>query len=222
VCPHPPAPADGPRVLLVDDHDLFRQGLRRMLEVEGVVVVGESASAEAALELLEHRHPNVVVMDLNLPGMNGIEATRHIARRAGAPAVITLTVSAARDDVIDAIDAGAVGYLLKDASANEIARGVRAAAQGTSVLAPEAAAELISRVRRGEAPGDGKDEAPELSDRELQVLRLLAEGRENAEIADLLYISPTTVKHHLSAIFTKLDASNRVQAAMEAARRGLV
>ena len=210
------------RVLLVEDHDLFRHGLRRMLESAGVDVVGESRDAEEALELLEDRRPDVILMDLNLPGMTGIDATHRVSGRIHAPAVIALTVSAADDDVIHAIDAGAVGYLLKDATAPDIVRAVHAAAAGKSVLAPEAATALIARVRRGEAPGHDDEEGPAFSQRELDVLRLLVAGRENAEIAEELYLSPTTVKHHLTAIFRKLGVGNRVQAVIQAVWRGVV
>jgi DNA-binding NarL/FixJ family response regulator len=208
-------------ILLVDDHDLFRSGLRSLLDATGLTVVGEAPSGEAALGLVERRAPDVVVMDLHMPGIGGIEAIRRLAAQAPGTPVIALTVSAADEDVFDALDAGAVGYLLKDAPTEEILRAVRAAAAGESVLSPSVARAVVERVR---ARASARDRPPptDLSERELDVLRLIAEGRENAEIARVLHLSPTTVKHHVSSILDKLRVANRVQAAIHAVRHGLV
>src|SRR5215213_8124844 len=175
---------DGPhaiRVLLVDDHDLFRTGLRNLLEEQGVDIVAEASSGSEALQHVRESAPDVVVMDLNMPGMTGVEATRHISRDAPLTRVVVLTISDQEQDVMDAILAGACGYLLKDAT-------IRA----------------------------------ELSDREIQVLKLIANGKDNAMIAAELHISPKTVKNHISNILMKLQIENRIQAAVFAVRSGLV
>jgi two-component system, NarL family, response regulator LiaR len=211
------------RVLVVDDHDLFRRGLRRLLQQEGVQVVGEAASGEEALQLAERREPDVVVMDLHMPGMGGLEATRRLARGATPTPVVVLTISSADPDVIEAVEAGAEGYLLKDAATEEIVRGIHAAAEGKLPLSPEIAKKVVERARtttRENPPSPVRH--ADLSKRELQVLSLLSEGKGNAEIGQELFISPATVKDHVSAILAKLGVSNRVQAAIHAVRTGLI
>jgi two-component system, NarL family, response regulator LiaR len=208
------------RVVLVDDHDLFRRGLRELLEEQGLHVVGEAADGEEAVRLAGHAAPDVVVMDLSLPRTSGVEATRRLAAASPASNVLVLTISADETSVIEAIEAGACGYLLKDASAVDIAAGVRAAADGESLLSPRIAGRLLERLR-GPRAGDDHGERAELSERELEVLRLLAEGRDNDEIAEALVISPRTVKNHVSSILGKLHLENRIQAAVYAVRRGL-
>jgi NarL family two-component system response regulator LiaR len=208
------------RVVLVDDHDLFRRGLRELLEEQGLRVVGEAADGEEAVRLAAHAAPDVVVMDLSLPRASGVEATHRLAAASPASNVLVLTISADEASVIEAIEAGACGYLLKDASAVEIAAGVRAAAAGESLLSPRIAGRLLDRVRGPRAEGQPGQRA-ELSERELEVLRLLAEGSDNDEIAEALVISPRTVKNHVSSILAKLHLENRIQAAVYAVRRGL-
>jgi DNA-binding NarL/FixJ family response regulator len=209
-------------LLLVDDHALFRSGLRTILaEFEEVTVVGEAENGEAALALVERRQPEVVIMDLQMPGMSGAEATRRVRESAPRTAVVVLTVSAAEDDVIDALEAGAAGYLLKDAQAEEILRAVTSAVHGGSVLSPGVARTVVNRARRVRS-GDGENPGVELSEREREVLRLLAEGMENAEIAAELFMSVATVKNTVSTLLNKLGASNRLQAAIKAVRSGLI
>jgi DNA-binding NarL/FixJ family response regulator len=209
-------------LLLVDDHALFRSGLRAILaEFDEVEIVGEAESGEAALPLVERRQPDVVVMDLHMPGISGAEATRLVRESSPRTAVVMLTVSAAEDDVIDALEAGAVGYLLKDAEGEEILRAVMAAAEGGSVLSPGVARTVVNRARRLRSD-DGLGRCVDLSERESEVLRLLAEGKDNAEIAAELFVSVATVKNTVSAILNKLGATNRLQAAIKAVRSGLI
>jgi DNA-binding NarL/FixJ family response regulator len=209
------------RVMLVDDHDLFRTGLRNLLEEQGVQIVAEASDGASALGLVRELTPDVVVMDLNMPGMNGIEATREIARLAPLTRVVVLTISDQDDDVMDAILAGACGYLLKDSSIQDLMQGIRSAAVGESLISPHIAAKVLQRLRASgiETEAGG---GPELSDRETEVLRLIANGKDNAEIAQELHISPKTVKNHISNILMKLQIENRIQAAVYAVRRGLV
>jgi DNA-binding NarL/FixJ family response regulator len=211
------------RVLLVDDHDLFRTGLRSLLEEQGVQIVGEAASGQEALNVVRESAPDVVVMDLNMPGMNGVEATRHIGREAPLTRVVVLTISDQDSDVLDAIIAGACGYLLKDASIQDLMQGIRAASVGESLISPHIAGKVLQHVR-GTTPSSEAAATirGELSDREIQVLKLIASGKDNAVIAGELHISPKTVKNHISNILMKLQIENRIQAAVYAVRSGIV
>jgi DNA-binding NarL/FixJ family response regulator len=211
-----------PRVVIVDDHELFRRGLREVLEDEGVQVVGEATDGETALEVVARTAPDVAIMDLSLPGMGGVDATRRLTADAPATRVLVLTISADEQDVTEAIVAGACGYLLKEANMRELVAGVRAAAAGEAAITPRIASGLlrIVRERLGEMPTGGREAA--LSSRELEVLRLVADGRENSEIAEELVISLPTVKHHISNILMKLQVENRIQAAVYAVRSRLV
>jgi DNA-binding NarL/FixJ family response regulator len=214
--------SDQLRVMLVDDHDLFRTGLRNLLEEQGVQIVAEASEGSAALSLVRELAPDVVVMDLNMPGMNGIEATREIARQAPLTRVVVLTISDEDDDVIDAIVAGACGYLLKDSSIQDLMQGIRAASVGEALISPHIAAKVLQSLRASGVNPDTVARGAELSDRETEVLRLIANGMDNAEIARDLHISPKTVKNHISNILMKLQIENRIQAAVYAVRRGLV
>jgi DNA-binding NarL/FixJ family response regulator len=214
------------QVVVVDDHNFFRQGLRDLLGEQDLEVVGEAASGEAALKLVEATAPDVVVMDLNMPGMGGVEATRRLTAAAPHTRVLVLTIAADGGQVIEALMAGACGYLLKDASVEEIVSGVRAAAAGESLISPPIASQLLTRLRADQreptedaVPAEGR---ADLSDREIEVLRLLAAGKDNAEIAGELFISPKTVKNHISSILAKLQIENRIQAAVYAVRSGIV
>jgi DNA-binding NarL/FixJ family response regulator len=211
------------RVLLVDDHDLFRTGLRNLLEEQGVQVVGEAAAGAEALKLTRELAPDVIVMDLNMPGMSGVEATRHITAVAPLTRVLVLTISDQDGDVMDAILAGACGYLLKDASIHELMRGIQSAALGESLISPHIASKVLQRVRAStSSPAIAETIRSELSDREIEVLKLIANGKDNAQIAAELHISPKTVKNHISNILMKLQIDNRIQAAVYAVRSGIV
>ena len=212
-----------PRVLIVDDHDLFRTGLRSLLEEQGLEIAGEADTGAEALRQVRDLAPDVVLMDLNMPGMGGVEATRQIAMLAPLSRVVVLTISDLDSDVMDAIFAGACGYLLKDASIDELMSGIRAAAAGESLVSPAIATKVLQRLR---ATNPSEHEATrinsELSARELQVLKLIANGKDNGQIALDLHISPKTVKNHISNILMKLQIENRIQAAVYAVRSGLV
>ncbi|MEX2210745.1 MAG: response regulator transcription factor [Gaiellaceae bacterium] len=221
--PVEPRTADTLRVLLVDDHDLFRTGLRNLLEEQGVNVVAEAGTGLEAIQCVREHAPDVVVMDLNMPGMTGVEATRHIASVSPLTRVLVLTISDQDGDVMDAIMAGACGYLLKDASIQELMRGIEAAAVGEALISPHIAAKVLQRLRAASTEPDlERTIRAELSDRELQVLKLIANGKDNNQIAAELHISPKTVKNHISNILMKLQIGNRIQAAVYAVKSGLV
>lgn len=211
------------RIILVDDHDLFRTGLRNLLEERGVQIIAEASDGQTAVRLASELAPDVVVMDLNMPGMSGVDATRQLAGIAPLARVVVLTISAEDEDVMSAIMAGACGYLLKDSSIEDLIAGIRAAAAGESLISPQIAGKVLQRLR---AQGTHEDAArtirAELSGRELEVLKLIANGKDNAQIARELFISPKTVKNHISNILMKLQIENRIQAAVYAVRSGIV
>jgi DNA-binding NarL/FixJ family response regulator len=211
------------RLLIVDDHDLFRTGLRALLEEEGFEV-RDADSGRVALALCRSFEPDVVVMDMNMPEMSGIEATRALLHERPGTPVLMLTVTADDEHVLDAVRAGASGYLLKDAPLGEIVAGVRAAAAGHSAIAPRVAGALIASVRSAAAdvPQPASTPVPELAEREREILTLLATGFDNVEIGRRLHLSASTVKQHVSRLFQKLGVENRVQAVAYAIRAGLV
>jgi NarL family two-component system response regulator LiaR len=207
-------------VLIVDDHAVFRLGLREHLEANGVEVVGEPEDAASALSLAVETRPDVVLMNTSIHGVSSVETTR--ALRAALPAVQVLLLTASMEDgVLEALTAGASGCLLKDEAGDQILAAIAAAAAGESPLSPRVASALIRRVREREPKQNGPDTAL-LTTRERQVLGLIVEGRDNSEIAEELVISPETVKTHVSAILEKLHVENRVQAAVAAVSIGLV
>jgi DNA-binding NarL/FixJ family response regulator len=211
------------RVLLVDDHDLFRTGLRNLLEEQGVDIIGEAGDGAVAVTQVRELAPDVVVMDLNMPGMTGVEATRQVTAIAPLTRVLVLTISDHDSDVLDAILAGACGYLMKDASIEELMAGIRAAAIGESLISSHIAGKVLQRVRATSSqPEMAETIRTELSDREIEVLKLIANGKDNAMIAGDLHISPKTVKNHISNILMKLQIENRIQAAVYAVRSGIV
>ncbi|MEA2184469.1 MAG: two-component system, NarL family, nitrate/nitrite response regulator NarL [Solirubrobacteraceae bacterium] len=210
------------RVIVVDDHDLFRCGLRRLLQdQDGLDIVADARRGEEAVRRAAELRPDVVVMDVNMPGMSGVEATRALRKVSPLTAVLMLTVSADEDAVLDAVLAGASGYLLKDATLPEIVRGIVAAAAGQSLIAPAVAGSLLARLRRHGPPGAPPPAVPELSPRELEVLRLVVAGCENSDIGRRLHLSAGTIKHHISSTLDKLGVDNRIQAAVLAVRLGL-
>ena len=214
---------DDVRVVVVDDHDLFRTGLRNLLEEQGVNVVGEAAEGQTAIRLASELAPDVVIMDLNMPGLTGVETTRKLAGIAPLTRVVVLTISADDEDVMDAVMAGACGYLLKDSSIQDLIAGIRAAAAGESLISPQIAGKLLQRLRSQSTNEDAAATIrAELSDREIEVLKLIANGKDNAQIARDLFISPKTVKNHISNILMKLQIENRIQAAVYAVRSGIV
>jgi DNA-binding NarL/FixJ family response regulator len=211
------------RVVIVDDHDLFRTGLRNLLEEQGIQVVGEAAAGGDAVQSVRELAPDVVVMDLNMPGMTGVEATRQITSIAPLTRVLVLTISDQDSDVLDAILAGACGYLLKDSSIQDLMTGIRAASIGESLISPNIASKVLQRVRStSSVPAIAETIRAELSDREIEVLKLIANGKDNAMIAGELHISPKTVKNHISNILMKLQIDNRIQAAVYAVKSGIV
>src|SRR5919197_743311 len=204
------------RVLIADDHEVVRQGLRTFLELDPELeVVGEAADGREAVRLAHRLRPDVVLMDLLMPGLDGIAATQVIRRELPDTEVVALTSVLEDEKVVGAVRAGAIGYLLKDTKAAELRQAIKAAAAGQVQLSPKAAARLMREVVAPERP-----EA--LSERELDVLRLLARGRANKEIARELSIAEKTVKSHVSSILGKLGVQSRTQAALYAGRIGLV
>lgn len=208
------------RVLVADDHPAFRRGLELMLvDVDDVQVVGMAETGTRALELAESLAPDVVLMDLRMPDLDGIEATRRISRRTSATAVVVLTMFEDDDSVFAAMRAGARGYLLKGADRDEIIRAVRAVAAGEAIFGPEIAARIISHFARG--AGSTAAAFPSLTDREREVLEMIAAGKGNARIAQELMISLKTVRNHVSNIFTKLQVPDRSAAIVRAREAGM-
>jgi len=202
------------RVLLADDHVLVRAGLERLLRgVADIEVVGAAADGSEAVDLALRERPDVVLMDLEMPVLDGIGATRRIVAEVEGAAVVILTSFADRERILQALDAGAVGYLLKDAEPDELVRGIYAAARGESPLAPKAA-HAILRAR-------SEQQTVTLSGRELEVLACVAEGLQNKQIARRLEISEKTVKAHLTSVFSQIGVTDRTQAALWAQRNGL-
>jgi DNA-binding NarL/FixJ family response regulator len=210
------------RVVLVDDHPVYRAGLARLLRESGVNVIAEVPNGETALTVVEELAPDVVVMDLNMPGMSGLEATRRLVAQSPATRVLVVSVSAQEADVTDAILAGASGYVLKEAPVEEVVAGIQAAAAGQSLISPRIATMLLQRIRDAGGTVDVGLAPAHLSARELEVLGLMAQGKSNHEIADALVISPSTVHNHISSILMKLQVENRVQAAVRAVRDRLI
>ena len=203
-------------ILIVDDHSVVRQGLRMFLSLDPELqVVGEAANGQEAIDMVKTLKPDVVLMDLLMPVMDGITATQNIRRDNPDSEVIALTSVLEDASVVNAVRAGAIGYLLKDTQADELCRAIKAAAAGQVQLSPKAAERLMREIRAPESP-------EKLTERETEVLRLLAVGKSNKEIASEMYISETTVKTHVSNILMKLNVPSRTQAALYAVRIGLV
>ena len=212
---------NGVKVMVVDDHELFRRGIIELLQERGVDVVGEAALGADAIRQAAELGPGVVLMDLSMPGMSGIEATQRMTAAAPLARVLVLTMMSEDEYVMNALLAGACGYLLKDAPIEHIVDGIEAAARGESVISPRIASRLVQRLREPPDMEPGLTGA-DMTPRELEVLGLVARGLDNAEIAHALYLSQHTVKNHVSSILIKLQVENRIQAAVRAVRGGLV
>lgn len=215
---------DHVRVVVADDHLLFRRGLTGVLEQHGMEVVAEASNGKVAVDQWRALRPDVVVMDFSMPAMNGVDATREILGEDPTARVLMLTITADEGPVLDAMLAGACGYQLKDAPAHELVRAVLAAAVGESLISPRIAAHLVKRLR-DTAPtvsvAVSQQDNTELTTREVEILRLVAQGKENSQIGQELYISPKTVKNHVASILDKLEIDNRIQAAVFAVRTGI-
>ena len=209
------------RILLADDHALFREGLKSLLEAEGDLrVIGEAKDGREALRAALETNPDVILMDIQMPGLDGVGATKEILKEKPDAKVVMLTMYRQDAYVFEAVKAGARGYLLKDTSADELIDAVRRVAAGEVLLDAELAEQIIQDFRAKEAEIPESRRA-DLTDREVQILRLLAQGATNQEIADELGISEKTVRNRLSEIFAKLHLNNRTQAALFAIREGL-
>ena len=207
-------------VVIADDHPMIRHGLRLTLDdLPGIQVVGEATDGQQAVELAESLQPDVLIMDINMPGLNGIDATRALTRSSPHVSVLILTMFDDDASVFQAMRAGARGYLLKGAGEQEIERAVRDVAGGQAIFGPAIAQRVLDYLT-GTTPRQ-QEMFPELSARERDVLRLLAEGRSNPDIARQLYLSPKTVRNHVSNIFTKLQVADRAQAIIKARDAGL-
>jgi DNA-binding NarL/FixJ family response regulator len=214
-----------PTVLLVDNHRLFREGLRDLLVEHGMTVVGEAEDAGDAVALAAEAKPSVVLTELNLPGAadGALDATRRLRFASPESSIVVLTVSVEGEHISDAIHAGAVGYLLKDAPVDDIVRAVEAAARGETVLSPRAAAYVLDLLRDSyPAPDRPEDLTLRLTVREREVLRLMAMGKDNHGIAEELVISEQTAKNHVSSVLAKLEVNNRIQAAVYAVRERIL
>jgi two-component system, NarL family, response regulator DegU len=208
------------RLLLVDDHRMLRDSLRRSLEEHGVDVVGEAGDGQEGVRLAQALQPEVVLMDVSMPQLDGVEATRQISRLVPGAQVVMLTMHADGDVMARAIQAGAVGYLVKDCSIDDVVAAVKVAASGESVLSPGLASSMLVEVEKAGRTNDGH--TPVISGREEEVLQLVADGMSLPEVAAALYISVKTVKNHLASIYAKLDARDRTQAVLRAVRMGII
>jgi DNA-binding NarL/FixJ family response regulator len=208
------------RVVVADDHPVFRDGLVMVLRERGIEVVAEVADGQEALDAAAARNPDVVLMDLTMPGLSGIEATRRLAAVHPAIAVLVLTMSEDDDSLFAALRAGARGYLLKEAAADDIARAVVTVARGETVLGARVSGRVLDAVRGGLLPG-APAPFPRLTEREREVLELVARGYQNARIAHHLGLSEKTVRNHISAILAKLPAATRAEAVALARDEGL-
>jgi DNA-binding NarL/FixJ family response regulator len=213
------------RLLIADDHELFRRGLRMVLEDEDdIEIVDEAGDGEVAVELAREHAPDVVVMDVRMPGLSGIQAARRIKEEEPGTKILVLTISDEEDDLYDAIKAGANGYLLKEISIDEIANAVRSVHSGQSLISPSMASKLLDEFAAMIKKEEQKEEvpAPRLTPREMEVLEHVAQGMNNREIAKALFISENTVKNHVRNILEKLHLHSRMEAVVYAVREKLL
>jgi len=206
--------------MLADDHRMLREGLRRSMTDQGFDVVGEARDGDEAIRLAEELMPEVILMDVTMPEVDGVEATRQIRQQFPEIRIVMLTMHADQEVLAAAIRAGASGYLVKDCSTEEIASAVRMAASGETALSPQLAASMLDEVRKLDQPNN--DEERVITRREEEVLQLIANGCSTPEVAEKLFISQKTVKNHLASIYQKLDARDRTQAVLQAVRMGIV
>ncbi len=212
------------RVVIADDHDLYRRGMQVVVELDGTArVVGEASNGVDAVEVCTRVQPEVVLMDVRMPGVGGIEACRQIRESVPSARILMLTMSDDESDLFEAIKAGASGYLLKDLPGEEVASAIRRVHDGQAIIPPGMAATLLAEFTRlSQEPQPVTGSAPLLTDREVEVLRLVARGMANREIADQLVISENTVKNHVRNILEKLHLHSRVEAAVYAHRQHLL
>ncbi|MDI3340656.1 MAG: response regulator transcription factor [Sphaerobacter sp.] len=207
------------RVLLVDDHTIVRRGVRALLSTEpGIEVVGEAEDGHAAVAAAERLRPDVILMDLVMPGLDGVEAIRRILAQQPAARIVVVTSFATDDKVFPAIKAGALGYLLKDSEPEDLIRAIRQAHRGETALHPAIARKVLQELSR---PSTEPQPAHPLTEREVEVLKLVAKGMSNQAIADALFVSEATVRTHVSSILSKLYLDSRTQAALYALRKGI-
>jgi DNA-binding NarL/FixJ family response regulator len=206
--------------MLADDHRMLREGLRRSMSDQGFDVVGEARDGDEAIRLAEELQPEVILMDVTMPEVDGVEATRQIRQQFPDIRIVMLTMHADQEVLAAAIRAGASGYLVKDCSTEEIASAVRMAASGETALSPQLAASMLDEVRKLDQPSSEEERV--ITRREEEVLQLIANGCSTPEVAEKLFISQKTVKNHLASIYQKLDARDRTQAVLQAVRMGIV
>ena len=208
------------RLMLADDHRMLREGLSRSMSEHGFDVVGEARDGVEAVNMAYALTPDVVLMDVSMPEMDGVEACRQVRLAVPGTKVVMLTMHADQDVLANAIRAGACGYLVKDCSTEEIAGAVRMASNGDTALSPQLAASMLNEVRKLDMAPTREDRV--VTKREEEVLQLIADGCSTSEVAEQMYISQKTVKNHLASIYQKLDARDRTQAVLQAVRMGIV
>lgn len=209
------------RLMLADDHRMLREGLGRSMREQGFDVVGEASDGAEAVAMAQRLRPDVILMDVTMPEMDGVEACRQVRLDLPGTQVVMLTMHADQEVLASAIRAGASGYLVKDCSTEEIASAVRMAASGETALSPQLAASMLNEVRKWDKAVAAEEERV-VTKREEEVLQLIADGCSTPEVAAKLYISQKTVKNHLASIYQKLDARDRTQAVLQAVRMGIV
>jgi DNA-binding NarL/FixJ family response regulator len=207
--------------MLADDHRMLREGLGRSMREQGFDVVGEASDGAEAVAMAQRLRPDVILMDVTMPEMDGVEACRQVRLDLPGTQVVMLTMHADQEVLASAIRAGASGYLVKDCSTEEIASAVRMAASGETALSPQLAASMLNEVRKWDKAAAAEEERV-VTKREEEVLQLIADGCSTPEVAAKLYISQKTVKNHLASIYQKLDARDRTQAVLQAVRMGIV